>query len=960
MLLSLKKYFSIFLKYSAPVGLFIVMPLLVALYLGHNIITLEKNKHISELSTRVDNSLKDIESEITPGSFLLKVSRGAWYTFKQCNDEKDKFWDYYQNLCDYLQSEPDLYTFDENGNLVTPRNINLKSRFLGVKLWNTINSSFDEKLNASLKFKKQFKSFLGKEFKLGSFLENRNHLTPIIVNTKEGYIYWMNYPDNPQKGILLVFWDIPSFDFRFKQIIKRYASKFEDGFTKDLSNNLKQFVENKTEDDKADYNSIFLHSAIINPKEAYIDSRGYIWRAVNLEKDWLLASLKSDSLKYTMFHTCFITAIFILGIVAISFYIWAVKQQTYYLSIHTKLISLFLIAVITPVMAFSLLGYRYISDMRKNLINQFGKDSRNVLLNIDRELGTSGNVFRDDFRKLVKDFQHYDENENIRKSISESIARHELVEINRRLASDASVIKQITNYVVYEDMAQVTDAFSKCCIDTMLNKNLMDTIDPVLRSAMTGPECGLTSFWARPDNVQDYVFGSLELYLYWCFAQSEKYGKEYFFILKKTDIVLRDHLQKRLKKCLTNPKEKDFIIFVCNDNNEEWFPNISLANSVKDISRRINYMGKPIETEIDFNSKHYLLLGMKSEKIRGYSFYALYPYDKIEGKLKNIIGLITSGIILFIVMALAIGYKLSETFLYPVKRLKDGVIAIKARNTEFRIEPLQKDEFGSLATSFNNMIGDLKEIELAKYIQESLLPTSLPELNGYQLSFANRMASGVGGDYFDTMLLDDDNLCVIIGDVSGHGIASALVMAIAKSVLYQGFKETRNLIELFTDLNTVVTAYFFKPPVKKMITLFATIINLPTGKATFLDAGHNFPMKISKNGEITELKMVGAPVGALKRMKKKSVDEFVIEEGESVVFYTDGVIEATGKTSEQYGYNRFKESLSKLTSESSEVIINTLFENYDKWEDGTEPDDDVTLAVLKRLPSQNDESEIVS
>ena len=119
-------------------------------------------------------------------------------------------------------------------------------------------------------------------------------------------------------------------------------------------------------------------------------------------------------------------------------------------------------------------------------------------------------------------------------------------------------------------------------------------------------------------------------------------------------------------------------------------------------------------------------------------------------------------------------------------------------------------------------------------------------------------------------------------------------------------------------------------------------------------------MKISKDGEITELMMVGAPVGALKRMKKKAVDEFIIEEGETVVFYTDGIIEATGKTSEQYGYTRFKENLSEMANESSEVIINTLFEKYDAWEDGTEPDDDVTLAVLKRLSSQNDKSEIVS
>ncbi len=311
---------------------------------------------------------------------------------------------------------------------------------------------------------------------------------------------------------------------------------------------------------------------------------------------------------------------------------------------------------------------------------------------------------------------------------------------------------------------------------------------------------------------------------------------------------------------------------------------------------------------------------------------------------------------LFVLMALAIGYKLSETFLYPVKRLKDGVVAIKDRNTEFRIETLQNDEFGGLAQSFNKMISDLKEIELAKYIQEALLPTSLPQMKGYQMAFSNRMASGVGGDYFDTMLLDEDNLCIIIGDVSGHGVASALIMAIAKTVLYHGFKETRNLPDLFITLNSIITAYFFKPPVKKMITLFATIINLPTGKATFLDAGHNFPMKISKEGEITELHMVGAPVGSLRRMKSKNVAEFTIEEGETVVFYTDGVIEATGRTSEQYGYTRFKDSLSKMADESAETIMNTLFYNYDVWEDETEPDDDVTLAVLKRLPSQNDET----
>ena len=91
-----KKYFSEFLKHAAPLGLFVLLPLLVILYLGHNIITIEKNKHISELSTKIENTLKDIESEIAPESFMLKVGRGAWLTFKENENNKDELWNYYR------------------------------------------------------------------------------------------------------------------------------------------------------------------------------------------------------------------------------------------------------------------------------------------------------------------------------------------------------------------------------------------------------------------------------------------------------------------------------------------------------------------------------------------------------------------------------------------------------------------------------------------------------------------------------------------------------------------------------------------------------------------------------------------------------------------------------------------------------------------------------------------------
>ena len=953
MKLPIKNYFSVFLKYAAPLGLFVLLPLIATLYLGHNIFCLERNRHVSDLSTKIENGLKDIESEIAPESFLLKVGNGAWFTFKQCQNDLNEYWKYYDSLCKFLNIEIDLYVFDDKGSLITPRSINLKSRFLAGKLWKTIGASYEERADFARKSKKQLKSLLGNEFRLGEFLDNRSRLIPIIVNTKVGYIYWMNLPENKNKGILLIFWEIPSFSIRMNTIIKRYASNFDDGFVRNFSQEFQPFSDKEKthKTNNSDYNSIFLQFLSENQKEVIDESNGLIWKGLEYDGLWLGAALKSNVIKIDRLHSVFIAFICFLGISIIFIYIWTLNRHNHYISIKAKLMALFLIAVLTPVMGFTYLAYQYVSDMYDNLCAQVKSEGRNMLINIDRELGASGNVFREEFRKIVKDYQSYDEDENIRKSFSDSLANHDLAIIERRRVSDASLISQITNFVVFEGMVAISDPFSKCCIDANHDTNLSASLDPVLAKALKSPECGLAVFWERPDNVQDFVFGSAEFYLYWCFAKSVKYGDEFFFILRITDRVLREHLRERMQKCKTNPKEREYKIVACNDKNGEWFPDNSLKAKLKSVSRRVNYIGKPIETEIEIDSERYLLAAIKSGKLRGYSFYALYPYKKVTDKISKTIYFIIGAIILFIITALVIGYRLSGTFLYPVKRLEDGVKAIKERNSGFRIEALQNDEFGMLAKSFNKMIGDLKEMELASYIQESLLPKTLPKLDGYEICFSNKMASGVGGDYFDTMLLDEENLCVIIGDVSGHGVASALVMAIAKAVLYHGFKETRDLKELFSDLNSVVNTYFNTPPVKKMITLFATIINLPTGKAVFLDAGHNFPMKISSDGQIEELKMAGLPVGVMRKMRKLKTDEFIIDKGETIVFYTDGIVEATGKTPEQYGYDRFKQNLSEMCQESSQTIMNTLLERYKKWEDGTEPDDDVTLFVLKRLAS---------
>lgn len=946
---SLKGWFSFFLKHGAPVGLFVLIPLLTALYLGHNIITLEQNKHISELSAKIEDNLADIESEISPESFLLKVGRGAWCTFNRTRGNRNEFWDYYRNLNGFLKTKSDIYFYDGQGSMRTPSEFNLKSKYLATKLWELITCSYEERVERFARIKLQIKGFLGYEFRPSDFLDGRDRLIPIIVNSKSGYIYWMNSLDNPKEGILLIFWDIPSDSLRLHNILKRYSPKFDAGFLRDVDGGIEHFVaEKKGKTEGGNPEELYVKTVILGQKESFIDEKGIVWKFSKVSDFCILAGLQSKNIEYGKYHKYFIGLIVFLAIVITLAYIFIEKQDNLYISIRVKLVGLFLIAVFTPVIGFGFIGYQYVSDMRNNLYTSVWNEGRDILLNIDRELGRSGNVFRDDFRKLAEDFQHYDSNPESRKKINESLEKHELCIIERRLASDASLISYIHNSLVFDKIMEVTEAFSKCCIDTTTDSNLMDDLNPALRNAMKSPESALTSFWSKPDNVQDFVFGATECYIYWVYIQNMLNQTEFFLAMRATDKVLREHLRQRLIECKTNPKEKNYIIVAYNNKTGELFPSNAFYNALKTFARRVEYMGKPIENEIELDSKKLLLLGLKSTKLRGYSFYAFYPHEKIEAELNGIKRNISLGIIFFVFTALAIGFVLSETFLYPVKRLGDGVKAIKARDSDFRIESLQNDEFGALALSFNKMIGDLKEMQLAKYIQESLLPNSIPQLDGYELCFSNRMASAIGGDYFDAILLDNEHLCIIIGDVSGHGVASALVMAIAKAIFYHGFNETRNLLELFGDLNSVVNTYFNKPPVKKMITLFATIIHLPSGKAVFTDAGHNFPMQISVNGEVTELNMVGLPVGVLKKIRKQTTEEFTLDKGETLVFYTDGIIEVTGHSEEQYGYDRFKKRLSEMPKENANNIMNRLLDDYDQWLSDTEPDDDVTLVVLKR------------
>lgn len=150
---------------------------------------------------------------------------------------------------------------------------------------------------------------------------------------------------------------------------------------------------------------------------------------------------------------------------------------------------------------------------------------------------------------------------------------------------------------------------------------------------------------------------------------------------------------------------------------------------------------------------------------------------------------------------------ISSLFLVPIADLANGVVAIRHREDTYRIPLRRNDEFGVVVSAFNRLLGDLKELQYGRVVQESLLPAQPIYIPGYELHFFRAPATDLAGDYHDYFLLPDGRLVGMLGDVTGHGISAALAMAMAKATIqYQKLSGWNFPTQIMEQLNSL----FFK------------------------------------------------------------------------------------------------------------------------------------------------------
>lgn len=259
----------------------------------------------------------------------------------------------------------------------------------------------------------------------------------------------------------------------------------------------------------------------------------------------------------------------------------------------------------------------------------------------------------------------------------------------------------------------------------------------------------------------------------------------------------------------------------------------------------------------------------------------------------------------------------------------------------------------ALITNYQNEIKNYREeqeskaseMEVAHEIQTSLMPPGEIVAGPWSISAKSIPARDVGGDFYEYIPhLDHSVGGIAIGDVAGKGIPAALQMAVVRTLFRVEARRRIFPAETLMSVNSALQA----ERSFGMVTLLYGFIDPKTSNLHVSNAGHNYPIIL--NDTMEEVRLPGLPLGIDDAIEYEEAEVY-ISPGTSIIFYTDGVIEAMDAAGEMYGFSRFKEAVERFRDSEPQDMVNHLLNDVATFTEGAPQSDDITVVVIQRDPS---------
>jgi len=628
-----------------------------------------------------------------------------------------------------------------------------------------------------------------------------------------------------------------------------------------------------------------------------------------------------------------------------------------FFSIRYKLALLFLYANGLPLLILGFLGFEYLQQVKSQLLDKAQQQIRNLMTDMD----TRFEIIVDRYQREVNQHcdwlnllyekkqiapQHFSqfEKEILKLSpndliLADAEGKFRIFRCSGKRA-DKFIANMGVNILRYANSNKVLPF--KFFNDESLNDRGGETRAQALmsNSAMVFDEV-----LQRLKKIGPQQMAAEERFYYWNFIGNRMERKfDYLAMISwPQDYLQEKYLQEHLAGF--NQNDLGIKFFAMIETNGITYPSDKIPSAIEKLFRRVFNLKVVRDDAISIDDRNFVAYGSVGKQMNRVALVGVFPFSSINDHISGLRMRLIIFACLSLILTTGIGVLLARQFLEPVKELQQGVKAIGEQNFRYRIPINSADEFGHLGSVFNQAIESLEDLEVAKIVQDNLFPLDPLRQNCLEVFGKSVSMTRLGGDYYDYFSIDNSYAGILMGDVAGHGVPAALLMAMAKASVLLANEELRHSpAALLSSLHQVIFRVK-SSKIKRMMTCQYFSINTNEGTFKFSNAGHCFPVIIRDHGQsLEQISLVGTPLGITKKARYKD-EEYRLEDGDVVVLYTDGIIETKNANGQEMGFDRFEKLLLSSFNHDLEAFYNAIFSGYLQWSPSAE--DDITMVLFK-------------
>ncbi|MFZ2960790.1 MAG: SpoIIE family protein phosphatase [Candidatus Ozemobacteraceae bacterium] len=834
--------------------------------------------------------------------------------------------------------------FGVNGRLVSPPDMPCSSRFLMQRIWNTLRSPTVSNVEEYRRHLPAMRKLLGSNFGASQLGQRIGNIwTTKTAGGREALVFPdFDFLAPGAGGVIFIVWQLPSWQNLLENHVRRLRDKTISLFFKERDGTIRQLSSHRNNSDAPGVVTAFLQTT---DSACLVGNK--LWVRITSGDTVIYYGKVARFLQTSTKRIVHASVAFIALFVSFFLFRGIVLGKDTYISIRIKLMALFLYAVLLPSLGIGFMARQMLHDRFSVQMAEGFKGIQEVTLGIDQDFSQAKLAFMDECRRL-------------RDSVASGISLAEMASSANQLHLGHYELRDIQGRIQLEGgeytvNRSIYEMFSSMAIEKHLPEKLQKSIANGARppshigsAFIEDSASDLLYVIERPDAVHTIQFSNFPDTFYFDVIRDERCPTAFLTFSKGVARLIHEYVSKRFKRRETF-KQAVVRLFCSNDSLPIWHPsNVDIPQVVQELAHRALSLQDIVQDKLTIQGRTFLAIGFPGRNLKGHTLVALYPQDEIDRSIASLRNMTGTGLFIVIIVALLIALRLSDTFLGPFGEINKGIIAVKESKTRYRLPPLGKDELGDLAVAFNHMMENLHETSLGRQIQTRLLPAKKLLLGDYGIFGMSQTATQLGGDYFDYLPTADGNLLVIVGDVTGHGIPSALVMAMSKALFVDhaaGGKPPENLIE---SLNRVILQTMDKA---LFMTACILWIDVKTHAGKMFNCGHPFPFISSSDGSPVQMTPEKMRFIGWRSEIPIECTPFQLEPGQRLILYTDGAIESLPAPEGSDGFSDFSNLLRKPLQAPLEEAVKNIFDVHPAISCRQPLPDDLTIVVIERRAS---------